>query len=455
MKRFVILIILMTGCSLWAQMPVYLDETMPLDERADDALSRMTDAEKQELARTCTDLCSSGVPRLGIPPFVVDTTRNLMFPSFESLAATWNPGLSDALGVGMAEQAIYRRIDAVYDKGLWAMSDDPYLVSMMAQPYIDGIQQCGEAVLEEWLALGKMETASQDELLREVLMLYFQTSMSHQRPMGFLGTEAQQATAKAIAEESIVLLKNDRDILPLHGSSVRKLLMVGNRPVEGLQERIAQQGPTVQCETCSFEEAFHQAETADIIIFTEDFSDQNALPLLKKVPAVIQTWDLGMEGAEALASILTGKVNPSGKLPYEWKGEEGKEPLFALGHGLSYTTFEFTDFKLSGREIPIGGDLIGTVTVTNTGHREGDVTVQLYIHDIKSSVPKPDKELKGFQKVRLQPGESQEISFAINEAMLMFFDEAQQQWWAEPGFYVAFVGEALDKLPLKARFHLK
>lgn len=440
---------------MMAQIPIYLDETQTLEDRVEDALSRMTDAEKHTLWQTSSEICSSGVPRLGIPPFIVDTLPNTRFPSFESLAATWNPDLSWDYGHDIAEQALYQRVDAVYDGGLWQMSENPYIVSKMAPPYIEGVHHCGEAVLDEWKALGNIEETAQDEQLRQILKLCFLTSMNPQRPMGFLGTEAQQATAKAIAEESIVLLKNERDILPLRGSSVRTLLVVGNHPVEGLHEQIAQHGITVNCETCTFGEAHQKAETADIIVFTENYSDRGEIPFLKKVPIVVQAWDLGNEGASALANVLCGVTNPSGKLPFTWKGTNENEPLFALGHGLSYTTFEFTDFTLSGREIPIGGDLIGTVTVTNTGDCEGSVVVQLYIHDIKSSVPKPDKELKGFQKINLKPGESQEVQFAINEASLMFFDEAQQQWWAEPGFYVAFVGDAMNHLPLKARFHLK
>lgn len=455
MKHILLIIILAIGSSVMAQVPVYLDETQALEDRVEDALSRMTDAEKQALARTCTDIRSSGVPRLGIPSFVVDTLPNPRFPSFESLAATWNPDLSWNYGHDMAEQALFQRVDAVYDGGLWQMSEDPYLVSMMAPPYVDGVYDCGEAVVEDWKSLGTLKEASQDELLRQVLSLYFQTSMNRQRPMGFLGTEAQQATSKAIAEESIILLRNQRDILPLRGLSVRKLLLVGNHPLKGLQEEIANHGVTVDCESCTWGEAYQKAEGADIVVFTENVSDRGEVPFLKNVPVVIQAWDLGSEGAAALAGVLCGDANPSGKLPFTWLGSKDDTPFFALGHGLSYTTFEFTDFKLSGREIPIGGDLTGTVTVTNTGDREGCVVVQLYIHDITSSVPKLDKELKGFQKISLKPGESQEVQFVINEASLMFFDETTQQWWAESGFYVAFVGDAMDRLPLKARFHLK
>ena len=443
---------MVTGLPLMAQIPVYLDETKPLEERVDDALSRMTEAEKNELAQTCIDLRSSGVPRLGIPPFVVDTLTTPWFPSFEALAATWNPKLSKELGIGMAEQALYHRTDVVDDHAVNEMSKDAYLVSKMAPPYLEGIHQCGEAALQDWKALSVMETDSQDDLLREALKLYFKTSMNTQRPRGFVGSETQQSLAKTVAEESIVLLKNES--LPLSKGDACLIWIVGNHPVEGLETALAHRH--IQSEIrCGTLEEIYKASIGEILVFIGNYSDCNHTDFFWRFPAILQMDDLGAEGAEALAAILTGEVNPSGKLPCEWKGKEEKEPLFALGHGLSYTSFEFTDFQLSGREIPIGGDLIATVTVTNTGDREGYEVVQLYIHDIKSSVPKPDKELKGFQKIWLKPGESQEVQFVINESSLMFYDESLQQWWAEPGFYVAFVGDAMDRLPLKARFHLK
>ena len=196
--------------------------------------------------------------------------------------------------------------------------------------------------------------------------------------------------------------------------------------------------------------------TPDIVIFMERMDDPPTLPFLKGTPVVIQAWDLGPEGAVAIAAVLCGEVNPSGKLPYTWPAENEEDPpLFYLGQGLSYSNFEFTDFTLSSREVPAGGDIIGTVTVTNIGDREGEEVVQLYIHDIKTSLPKPDKELKGFQKVNLKPGESTELTFTINEQTLMFFDPGTQQWIAEPGFYVAFIGNSADNLPVKARFHLR
>lgn len=453
LKKIVLILLVVIGSSLAAQTPVYLDESLPLDERVDDVIQRMTETEKQTLLNSYRLPQTSGIPRLGIQPFVVDLEPNLLFPSFECLAATWNPELSWQYGCKAAEQALYRHSDRLYDPQLSAMCDDPYLLSKMMNPYIEGVHSCGVEVFFDGEDMDAIPSA--DDRLRTLVGKHLTTCMNRQRPLGLLGTEEQKDLSRTLAEEGIVLLKNDPALLPLKGNIVRSLWIVGDEPMNGLAEQIARYGLTVRCENFSLAEVLAETGNPDIVVFTENVSERPSISFLKNTPVVVQAWDLGENGVSALASVLCGEVNPSGKLPFQWDGPQEDQPLFALGHGLSYSSFEFSDFVLSSREVPIGGDIIGMVTVTNTGAREGSEVVQLYIHDIKSSVPKPDKELKGFQKVTLKPGESKELTFVINEELLMFFNEETQQWWAEPGFYVAFVGNAADQLPLKARFHLK
>lgn len=453
MKKWILIAILFLSVGASAQLPVYLDDTKSIDERVDDALSRMTPDEKQLLAQTCIRSRSSGVPRLGIPPFVVDEKPNPLFPSVASLLNSWNPELLKKLGSYAAEQALYERIDAIGDAVPPEQGEDPYMADVMLSPYADAVRACGVAVKEDIRPFGSPQP--QDKLLRWVLKVYFQTSMNKNRPMGFLGTEEQRSASRSMAEESVVLLKNDNGFLPLKDGASCKIWMVGGHPVEGLCDALKQQGIQADCQPCSFEEVSRNAGMGDIVLFTENFSDQTETSFLKKVPAILQTDDLGREGAKALAAILSGKVTPSGQLPFTWKGNDGKEPLFALGHGLSYTTFELSNLTQSGREIPADGDIIVSVTVTNTGDREGAATVQLYIHDIKTSLPKPDKILQGFKKVCLKPGESQEVSFPVNEGSLLFYDEDVENWVAEPGFYAAYVGLSMNNTPLKVRFHLK
>lgn len=454
MKRIgLILVAMLLAATSMAQTPLYLDDTKPIKERVEDALKRMTPAEKETLAQTCLQACSSGVPRLGIPPFVIDTLPNPLFPSVESLMATWNPERVRQLGAFSAEQALYKRIDAIGDATLPEQGQDPYLLDRMLSPYAESVRAYGVAVHDDLRIIGAPQP--QDDRLRWLLQLYFQTSMNRQRPLGFVGTEAQLAAARTLAEESVVLLKNENGFLPLGQGASCKLWMVGNHPVEGLSEALATRGVQADCKRCSFDEASRKVGKGDIVVLTENFSDRNETEFLKKVPAAWQVGELGAFGADILAALLTGEANPCGKLPYAWQGDSKNEPLFALGHGLSYTSFELSDITQSGREIPAGGDLFVTVTVTNTGQRAGSEVVQLYIHDIKTKLPKPDKTLQGFQRVTLQPGESKEVSFPVNESSVLFYDEESEGWIAEPGFYVAYIGTSMNNTPLKVRFHLK
>lgn len=237
------------------------------------------------------------------------------------------------------------------------------------------------------------------------------------------------------------------------------------------------------------------------LIFVNISGNAVEMPWKSKVPAIVQGWFLGSESGEALASVLTGDVNPSGKLPYTWfstlsdvpahalgtypgkwrseggadvKGniidEEYKEgiyvgyrwidkqqlkPTFAFGHGLSYTTFAITNLRADKPTVTSDGSITFTVNVKNTGKRAGAETVQLYVHDVKSSVDRPYKELKGFSKVYLQPGESKDVTMTIGNDALSFYDEASGSWKSEPGQFEALVGNASDNLKLKLSFTLK
>jgi len=186
------------------------------------------------------------------------------------------------------------------------------------------------------------------------------------------------------------------------------------------------------------------------------------------VPAVLQTWLLGSQSGHAIADVLFGDYNPSGKLPaafprsvgqlpftYAHKntGRPGPEPgvtwsrytdvandpLYPFGFGLSYTTFAYSEPKLSAAEIGAGGELKVTTTVTNTGQRPGVEVAQLYVRDLVGSVTRPVRELKGFQKVELAAGQSREVTFTLTTADLAFYTAAGR-WEAEPGDFRVFVG---------------
>ena len=219
------------------------------------------------------------------------------------------------------------------------------------------------------------------------------------------------------------------------------------------------------------------------------------LPWINKVPAVVQAWFIGSEAGEAIASVLAGDVNPSGKLPftwyasldqcgahatgsypgtwredykiideeykegifvgYRWTDSKGQKPLFAFGHGLSYTTFKLGKATADKNELSADGKLTFTVPITNTGKLAGSETVQLYIAAKQSKVERPVKELKAFQKVFLQPGETRNVTLTIDANAVSYYDETASAWCAEPGKYEALIGTASDQLPTKYTFQLK
>ncbi len=192
------------------------------------------------------------------------------------------------------------------------------------------------------------------------------------------------------------------------------------------------------------------------------------------VPAIVEAWHLGSEAGHAIADVLFGDHNPSGKLPVSFPRHVGQEPLyynhkntgrptptgmvywshytdapntprFPFGHGLSYTTFDYSELDLSAEEIDREGSLEVRVTVTNSGERAGAEVVQLYIRDLVASATRPVKELKGFEKIELAPGESREVSFEITAETLAFYTP-RGAWEAEPGEFRVFVGTSSESV---------
>ena len=443
------------------------------------------------------------------------------------------------------------------------------------------------AAYKQAIREGRYTTKELDDKVRRVLRLFFRTTMNRQKPYGFLCSESHYDTALKIAQEGIVLLKNEslplkggsQRLLPLDLSKVKRILVVGENaikmmtvgggssslkvqkeilPLDGLISRASTLnaqlsidyargyvGDTVQsyngvtvgrsiAENRSAEEllqeAVEKAKGADCVIVFGGLNKSNyqdceghdrkeyglpygqdrliealakvnknlvyvnisgnavAMPWVDKVPAILQGWFIGSEAGEALASVLFGDVNPSGKLPFTWFrqledcgahalgafpgtwrddykiiDEEYKEgiyvgyrwtdkqkvrPLFAFGHGLSYTTFKLGKPTLNS-------PTSFTVSVTNTGNMAGSETIQLYISDKHASVDRPVKELKAFQKVFLQPGETRDVTLTIGREALSFYDEASHQWKVEPGKFEALIGTASDQIAGKCVFELK
>lgn len=219
-----------------------------------------------------------------------------------------------------------------------------------------------------------------------------------------------------------------------------------------------------------------------------------AMPWISEVPAVIQAWYLGTEAGNAIASVLVGDVNPSGKLPftfpekledvgahqlgdypgrqredgifdekynesifvgYRWTDKQKIRPLFPFGHGLSYTTFAYGKATVNKKVMKIDEQIAITVLITNTGKRIESEIVQLYISDLKSSLPRPVKELKGFSKIQLAPGETQEVTFLIDKQALSFFNDSRHEWVAEPGKFEAQIAASATDIKSKVTFELE
>ena len=216
---------------------------------------------------------------------------------------------------------------------------------------------------------------------------------------------------------------------------------------------------------------------------------QNGRPLTiewaaQNIPAIVEGWQLGTQSGNALAEVLFGDYNPSGKLTmtfprnvgqipiyYNYKNtgrpapkdpgsvfwshyiDSENTPLYPFGYGLSYTTFVYSDFKISQEEMTENDEITVEVTVSNTGNFDGKEVVQLYIRDLVASTTRPVKELKDFALIELAKGASKKVSFKINKKKLQFYS-ARKQWEAEKGTFEVFVGTN-SNAELKKSFVLK
>ena len=478
--------------------------------------------------------------------------------------------ISDWGGCHNTEEAIQNGLDLEFGSwtdGLTMGVTNAYDNYYMALPY--------KRLIREF----KYSTKELDEKVRRVLRLFYRTTMNRQRPFGFLCSESHYEAALKIAQQGIVLLKNDRKILPV--KKARRILVVGENaikmmtvgggssslkvqkeilPLDGIKARFAEAevdfargyvGDTIQSydgvtvgrslyDLRSAEEltaeAVAKAKDADVVIFIGGLNKSNyqdceghdrqtyglpygqdqliealvkanpnlvyvnisgnavAMPWADKVPAIVQGWFIGSEAGEALASVLAGDVNPSGKLPftwyarledcgahatgsypgtwreghqiidetykedifvgYRWTDKQQIKPLFPFGYGLSYTTFQVSNLRADKKEMTADDQLTITADVKNVGSLAGAEVLQLYISDTQSSQPRPVKELKGFKKVYLEPGETQQVSFIIDRSALSFYDEKTGAWTAEPGEFVAMVNNSSAPTKNHIRFIL-
>ena len=400
----------------------------------------------------------------------------------------------------------------------------------------------------ELLNEGKLSQAIIDQAVRRILRIKFRLGLfdhpyvDETREAVSLLTADNRAAAREIAGRSMVLLKNDRETLPL-SKSIRSIAVIGPladdpraplgwwsgdgrdqdtvTPLAGIRAKVSPQTKVSYAKGCEIEEgttdgfatAASAAQTSDIaIVFVGEAKEMvgeaasrssldlpghqmdlvkaiqatgkpmvvvlvNGRPLTigwiaENVPAVLEAWMGGTESGNAIADILFGDVNPGAKLPVTFPRAVGQvpiyynhmntgrppeannrytskyldiswTPLFPFGYGLSYTRFKLSNLQLSAQEIRVDGRLTVSVEVENTGQRAGDEVVQLYIRDMASSVTRPVRELKGFQRVTVSPGQKKRVEFILSPEQLGFYNR-ENHFAVEPGAFKIFVGTSSE-----------
>lgn len=406
----------------------------------------------------------------------------------------------------------------------------------------DGFYQ---QTLTDLVEQGRVSESQVDEAVANVLRIKFKLGLFDD-PFRYSSVEREKAevmkpenieTALEMARRSMVLLKNEKNVLPID-KSVKTIAVIGpmadNRRdligswsaagdwsksvtlLEGLKKKmpdvnfIYAKGADIEGnDTSGFREAANAARKADMVILAlgeaywmsgeaasrsmidlpgvqEELAKEihktgkpiaavlmNGRPLAidwldANIPAILETWYLGTTAGDAIADVLSGDYNPSGKLPITFPRNVGQipihydmrntgrpfdannkytskyldvsnEPLYEFGHGLSYTTFDYGPVTLSSRTMQATDTLKVKVTVRNTGEYAGEEVVQLYLHDKVASVARPVRELKGFQKIHLEPGESKEVEFVVTNEDLKFY-RLDMTYGSEPGEFMVFVG---------------
>lgn len=418
--------------------------------------------------------------------------------------------------------------------------------------------------MAELFRSGEVPMEVLDDKVRRVLRLNMRTAMNRNRPWGSFNSPEHTALAREVAEQGIVLLKNEGNLLPLNTEKFRSVAVIGENatrvhaggggaakvkaryeitPLEGIRTRF---GDKVKVNYamgyCSYtpladrvipepydnaelkKEAVAVAAASDVVLFigglnhnryqdSEAFDrasyelpygqeelleaildvNENVVLVLVSgtavdlsfaggIPAIVQGWYGGSEAGNALAAVLAGDVNPSGKLPfsfparledcgahafgpeaypgidlkevykddilvgYRWYDTKGIEPLYAFGHGLSYTSFAYGKPKTDKSFYAKDGTVKLSFDVTNTGPVDGAEISQVYVSQSKASVMRPVKELKGFAKTFLRAGETRRVEIELPVSEWAFWDEVGAGWVVEPGEFVLHVGAASDDI---------
>jgi len=513
-----------------------------------------------------------------------NTLHNMVLPPFKAASdagvRTFMNSFNDLNGIpATADKNLQRNIL----KGDWGfdgfvVSDWGSLKEMIDHGYARdenhagelGINAGSDMDMESYIYLNEIESLLKEnrinieqinDAVRRILKVKFELGLfedpfkycDEEREKKVTGSEEIRAGVLDMAKKSIVLLKNEGNILPLKKKG-QKIALIGpladdkNSPLgnwriaaennsavsvlEGMElysgnEIVFSQGvklvnsipafhEEVQINTtdkCGFKAAKKAAKKADVVVmvlgeygfqsgegrsrtkldlpgFQQELLEEiykvntnivlvlmNGRPLVlnwaqEHIPAIVEAWHLGTESGNAIAEILYGDYNPSGKLPmsfprsvgqmplyYNYKntgrpgadgadagsvfwshyGDEKNSPLYPFGYGLSYTTFEYSEIQISSSSLSMNTEIQASVVLKNTGKYKGKEVVQLYIKDHYASTIRPVKELKGFDLIELKPGESRKVTFVIDAELLQFYS-ARKIWEAEPGAFSLFIG---------------
>jgi beta-glucosidase len=397
-------------------------------------------------------------------------------------------------------------------------------------------QPLKEAVLDGQVSMQRLDQLLEIRLATEIRFGLF----DHPLTTTPIDAAAGGAVARQVAEDGTVLLKNSANQLPLDASKLHSVAVIGQyadtaypggggsshvkplymvSPVQGIQNRV---GPDVSVTTSDgsdLTQAAQQASAADVaVVVVSDTEKEGAdrpnisltgnqdalvqavaaanphtvvvvdsgapvlMPWVDQVPSVLEAWYPGEEDGNALAAVLFGDVNPSGKLPdtfpktedqtpvasperwpgvngtatyserlqvgYRWYDANDQTPLFPFGYGLSYTSFKYSNLVVSPRLNQNGQVTVG-VDVTNTGERAGADVAQVYVSD-PPSAGEPPRQLKGFQKVQLAPGQTKHVLFKLDQRAFSIWNADAQNWTTVDGTYAVHVGDSSADLPLSA-----
>ncbi|MDD3488544.1 MAG: glycoside hydrolase family 3 C-terminal domain-containing protein [Paludibacter sp.] len=469
--------------------------------------------------------------------------------------------ISDWGGVHNTEQSVYNGLDlemGTWTNGLTTKGTSPYSAYYLAKPYLEGIKS------------GKFSTKELDQKVTRLLRMIFRTTMAANRPFGKFVSPEHSEAARKIAEQGIVLLKNDKQTLPIPVGKYKRIAVIGDNavrslvigggssslkvayeisPLEGLTNKYGVEaiafshGYSADLDDRKPESKFiadsllaaavETARNADAVIFVGGlnknwFQDSEgddrqsmalpynqdkvinalsatnknltvilcsgnavAMPWLPQVPALVQAWYLGSEAGNAIANIISGDVNPSGKLPFSFpkklednaahsfgqmsypgdgKKQEYKEdilvgyrwfdtkkivPQFPFGYGLSYSTFEYGKMSADKKEYDKSDIVKVSFSIKNSGKTDGAETVQIYMSQPKASVVRPVKELKAFKKVYLKAGESQTVELELKVKDFAFYNDKTQTWDVESGEFILYNASSSAHIKSKVSFAVK